>query len=713
MKEKLFLLLVLLLTTSLSSLAFQEPQDHRVLFEKAKYTMETKADLQGAITLFESLITTYPKEKEYAAKAQLHIGLCYEKLGLKEAQKAYRKVLDNYPEQKQEITMAKERLNRLLALQDVPSKPTFRKIRIPTKLSWNMALSPDGQRLLLVSDKKLWTMPLTGNLGTDFPGKPVQLNTDSIEVEWTGQSWSRDGRWIAFNERPLDDTLLQKEGHQSIYVIPADGGDPKKVITNYRSARTVNYKISLSPHGKTLVFSSIENDKQTIQSIPVAGGKPTQLTDMISREPAFSPDGKLIAFVEDKMNGMGGDGLWVIPASGGSPILVAEAGKASSPVWSPDGRKITYVDFNDNKKIFIVPVDRDGKPAGEKITIKAPVGIGDVPLIAGWSPDNKIGILMVSDLAFALYTLPETGGQAALIVHGERPSQPRYTTDGKQILFLKLAGEATLPPNHTLAVVPAEGGEKRDILTGSVDKLFIMPYQAGLRVSPDGERIVMAAKSWDDTILINNYPTLQIWTTTIEGENPIQITQPEVPYSDQSPCWSPDGKSIVFVRSRLLEGQMDPYGKAGIYSINSSGGELKLLLPQSGRWIHSLNWSPDGKLIAYLTCEKEAPYEKLLNVINMENGESNTVGKVPSVHVNTEIAWSPDSKRIAFNNDEGEGIKIMSLSDGSTEDIETGLVDVNIYHLDWSPDGKRFVFCGLKGGDRGFWLMENFLPATK
>ncbi len=74
MKTKLLLLLVLLLATSIPSLAFQEPQDHRVLFEKAKYSMETKADLQEAITLFESLINTYPDEKEYAAKAQFHIG---------------------------------------------------------------------------------------------------------------------------------------------------------------------------------------------------------------------------------------------------------------------------------------------------------------------------------------------------------------------------------------------------------------------------------------------------------------------------------------------------------------------------------------------------------------------------------------------------------------------------------------------------------------
>ena len=56
-------------------------------------------------------------------------------------------------------------------------------------------------------------------------------------------------------------------------------------------------------------------------------------------------------------------------------------------------------------------------------------------------------------------------------------------------------------------------------------------------------------------------------------------------------------------------------------------------------------------------------------------------------------------------------IKIISLEDGSTVKIETGLVNSNIGdRLDWSTDGERFVFVGGKGESREFWVMENFLP---
>ena len=74
------------------------------------------------------------------------------------------------------------------------------------------------------------------------------------------------------------------------------------------------------------------------------------------------------------------------------------------------------------------------------------------------------------------------------------------------------------------------------------------------------------------------------------------------------------------------------------------------------------------------------------------------------------MAWSPDSKRIALNDVEGKVIEIITLADGSIEDIKTGLVDVNVYHLDWSTDGERFVFGGFKGGGAEFWFLENFLP---
>ncbi len=96
------------------------------------------------------------------------------------------------------------------------------------------------------------------------------------------------------------------------------------------------------------------------------------------------------------------------------------------------------------------------------------------------------------------------------------------------------------------------------------------------------------------------------------------------------------------------------------------------------------------------------------------DGKSRIIGRVRDPHPGMQFAWSPDSKRIAFDAPDAKVIKVISLEDGSIVNIETGLVDSNIGdRLDWSPDGERFVFVGGIGGHHEFWLMEDFLPLVK
>jgi Tol biopolymer transport system component len=159
---------------------------------------------------------------------------------------------------------------------------------------------------------------------------------------------------------------------------------------------------------------------------------------------------------------------------------------------------------------------------------------------------------------------------------------------------------------------------------------------------------------------------------------------------------------------------MNMYGEMGIYIVNSSGGVPRLLISEPVEFIYSINWSPDGKWIAYLKGDAYSnDPDHTLNVINVNNGISRVIGEVSHFTVNTELAWSPDSRRIAFNDKEGKVINVMSVDDGSVKDIETSLVDARIYHLDWSPDGKRFVFVGYLGGVPEFWFLEDFLSLVK
>lgn len=709
--KALSVILVFCLAVLFNASGQTTPQE---MLNKAIYEEEVNGNLEEAIKLFLEIVDKNSTNRTVTAEAFYHLGLTNEKLGNKKAKEYYEKVINNFEDQPEFVRIAKERLNRLLALQEVPLIPTFTKIQIPTEISWAMTLSPDGKKLALGSDKKLWKLPLSGNLGPEFSGIPVQINTEGIKVAWSGLAWSGNGKWIAFNE-PLTDKQAEEKWNQSIYIVSSDGGKPKKIVEINRDERNVNYRISLSPEGKKLAYTSIEDNKQHIQIISVEGGNPKQLTETQAREPVYSPDGKMIAYVKDKMLGRGeGElGLWVIPAQGGIPHLVADAGKASSPVWSPYGKMIAFLDYSLRNQINIVPVSKAGEAKGKVTRIDIPEGI-ETKLLAGWTPDNKIGILLSTKFEFALYTLSSKGGQAAMILYEGQAIQPRWSRDGKQIFYAMLPKEGNNKEYRiALASVSANGGSGKFLPNDPEGKIIRqLGFQSGNRISPDGKMIISAAWTSEDIIPGINFPQTKIWKIPVDGEESTQITNNQDRYADFCPSWSPDGKTIVFVRTYLLESRQ-LFGESSIYTVNSSGGVPNLIITEPDKFIFSLVWSPDGQMIAYLTKEKELPNKKLLKIINVNNGISRLIVEIQGASVNTELAWSPDSKRIAFNDRDEKVIKIMSLNDGSIEDIETSLVNVHIYHLDWSPDGEKFVFVGVKGGEDEFWFMENFLPATK
>jgi len=711
MKSRIFIFIFLAFAlVILSSANIQQSAEQ--LYQSGLYKEEVEGELEGAIEIYERIIKDFPGNKATAAKALYHIGLCYEKLGNKEALKAYQRLIDEYPGQIQEVAMAKERLARLTeAMEKVPHKPTFRKLQIPIKIAWIMQLSPDGKKVIFASasDKKLWIMPLSGKLGSEFPGTPVILNTEDVEVDWGGLAWSGNGKWIAFSESIPVEKWKENEGNQCMYIVSAEGGKPKKVYENYRDVRTVNYRISLSPDGKVLAFSSVDSNECHINTISVDGGLPKQLVDAQAREPVFSPDGKMIAYVDTKNLGRAGGGLWVIPTSNGTPKLVVNAKNASSPIWSPDGDMIAFLD---GQQICIIPIGEDGAASGEVIKIDVPEGTGGIQFLAGWTPDNKIGAIFRSHTEFGLYTLPATGGKAALVSHGGYPVQPRWSPDGKRIFHTNNIDERSGDwEEYSLAVVPAEGGEVKTVPIQFDEKIVKPAYGGGNNVSPDGKTIVFSGQTKKDTSW-----HWQIWTLPVDGGKPKQLTKTPASVLNGFPCWSPDGKTIAYIRARADKVYSKGFVEVNIYTVPANGGDPKALTSDSDSVkFCSIAWSPDGKLIAYFSSDEENSRSGTLKILSLNDGFSRVVGKIQMVHAHKELAWSPDSKRIALN---GPGvyakvIRVISIKDGSIEDIETDLVDIKIFHLDWSPNGDRFVFSGYQGDSPEFWLMEDFLSLVK
>jgi len=502
-----------------------------------------------------------------------------------------------------------------------------------------------------------------------------------------------------------------------MYVVAAQGGKPRKVFENFRGQRTVNYRLSLSRNGKTLAFSAIDEKRNVyIHSTSVDGGEPKQLVQTPAREPAFSPDGKLIAYVE----GHGPTpfprerrGLWVIPADDGTPRLITDTPKdAGSPLWSPDGDMIAFLDrgADESKEIWIIPVSPDGRPTGEPTKVDLPGGVTEARFLVGCTPDNRIGVTFQGALEFALYTVPSEGGKAAVVTEGGYPVQPRWSPDGSRIFHTNVAGvNKGAWERLGITSVPFKGGEVTTVPVESDAEIYKGGWGGGNRSSPDGKTIVFSG-------IMKGSSGPQVWTLPVDGGPPRQLTSGEARIVSQFPCWSPDGESIAFVRARRSKDETPPfYQDTAIYIVPAEGGEAKRLTSESDQVnFSSIGWSPDGGELAYFSRDYDATeWDGKLKVVLAETGESQVICQVENFHVNIELAWSPDSTRIAFNDAKESLIRVVSIDGGNPVNIETDLVDVNTYHLDWSPDGKTFAFCGYKGGDPELWLMEDFLHLVK
>jgi Tol biopolymer transport system component len=242
-------------------------------------------------------------------------------------------------------------------------------------------------------------------------------------------------------------------------------------------------------------------------------------------------------------------------------------------------------------------------------------------------------------------------------------------------------------------------------------KILKAGWGGGGSISPDGKTIVFAGCKTEEA----KSDIMHVWTLPMEGGKPTQLTNAPAPYSDKFPCWSPDGMAIAFVRTRNSQNIIERFTEADIFILPAAGGEPRQLTAEHDMVAFgSIAWSPDGRLLAYFALNPEwpSPEETTIRVIPAKGGKSRVAAKLGKFDVNMELAWSPDSRRVAFSPFAGgRSIKIVSLDDGSIVNVDPHLSLARIYHLDWSHDGEKLVFAGYRGGEMGFWLIENFLPA--
>jgi Tol biopolymer transport system component len=202
-------------------------------------------------------------------------------------------------------------------------------------VDWNPIWSPDGKFLYFASDRggsmNLWRVPIDEPSGK-VVGLPEAVTTPSPFVGHL--SLAADGRHLAYA------SILETSSLQRFSFDPVTHTAGRDVVAITAGSRSY-VGPDLSPDGERLAFASVEPQRHIFVS-RVDGSGLRQLTNDAARDRnvRWSPDGQRIAFQSDRG---GRYNVWSIHADGSGlePLTDANMG---SPVWSPDGSRMSATD---------------------------------------------------------------------------------------------------------------------------------------------------------------------------------------------------------------------------------------------------------------------------------------------------------------------------------------------------------------------------------
>jgi len=205
--------------------------------------------------------------------------------------------------------------------------------------------------------------------------------------------------------------------------------------------------------------------------------------------------------------------------------------------------------------------------------------------------------------------------------------------------------------------------------------------------SPDGQQLAFV---WDGGEGENR----DIYVKSLDADTPRRLTTD--PALDYSPVWSPDGRTIAFLRQQV--------GREEVWLIPAQGGAERKLAelathPAARTYMwNGMDWSPDGQWLAVVDSPPGAA--ESLFLLGVETGEKRRL-TFPSKAANGDVrpAFSPDGRWLAFargTSSRVDNLFIVPVSGGEARQLShnQGLM----FDLAWLPGGETLVFTAIAEG---------------
>jgi Tol biopolymer transport system component/DNA-binding winged helix-turn-helix (wHTH) protein len=399
--------------------------------------------------------------------------------------------------------------------------------------------------------------------------------------------------------------------------------------------------------------------------------------------PAFSPDGKEIAYVRaerDPIVGFMGErregqaNIYVKLVGAATELrLTHHPGADYYPSWSPDGQYLAFYRHEPGASGFYLVSALGGQE--RRITQQETEGAG-----LAWLPDGRhLVISHASEGAHpaSLIQLSLDTGEERSMTSPRGPgvgdTWPALSPDGKTLAFVRfkdsLAADVCFAP-----------------LSGSAPRCWPLQgdWPLGLTWTASGDGIIVAA---------THKGPYQLWRYPLSGAAPVPLTSGEE--NAAFPTTSRLGNHLAYVLYRR---------NVNLWELNVK--DPPSVRPADARPVASSTrqqtdpaFSPDGRKIAFLSDRSGAQEIWVTETDTQTSTQLTHFGGPPTGSPN----WSPDGQQIAFDSQQGvtTDIFVISAEGGAPRRITTGPGENCV--PSWSPEGKSIYFASNRSGSFQIW----------
>jgi tricorn protease len=479
----------------------------------------------------------------------------------------------------------------------------------------------DGRSIVFSYTGQLYTVPLEGGIArrlTNAPGYAVFPR------------FSPDGTQLAFT--------AQYDGNTEVYVMPADGGTPKRLTYTATLGRD-DLSDRMGPNNIVMAWKNMEPSvvfRSRMRAVDPFVGQlfsvgldadlPKQLPVPMGGFMSYSPDDSKMAYNRIFREFR----TWK-----------QYRGGMADDIWIFDFKTGALEDITNNPAQDIIPM---------------------------WAPNNKIYFLSDRDVRMNLFSYDLGSKQTVQYTHF-RDFDIKFPSLGKGAIVFEEAGSIWRfdLQSGTSNRVPIVVKEDLAIERGGITK--VSKFVTEVRPSPDGKRAVVVARGDLFTVPAKYGPTRNLTDTSGVHE--------------RGASWSPDGKWIAYVADATGETELyiRPQDGRGDAIQVTSGADTDYFAPE---------WSPDSKKLLW------GDRAQRLRYVDIDSKAVTLIATNPSTEY-TQYVWSPDSKWVAYTQPEnyGEsGIHLYSLADKRGYEASE-----NWYEADsprFSDDGKFLLFASSR-----------------